>query len=170
MAPKKSDPKKSEAKKSGSKTSGKAKRSKHEALVDDLSTQVKKLAKHLKTAEKERDALGKKLDKHKAKTAEAIRAVEKKSRKQLKKAQAVAMPTATPTATPAVKSAAKSTATLAAKTPATSPVKAPAAPAAKTSAAPDDSWTVTRLRAEARAQTVAGYSRMTKGQLLAAIR
>jgi len=33
-------------------------------------------------------------------------------------------------------------------------------------AAPDDSWTVTRLRAEARARGVAGYSRKTKVQLL----
>ena len=31
----------------------------------------------------------------------------------------------------------------------------------------DESWTVTRLRAEARARGVAGYSRKTKAQLLA---
>jgi hypothetical protein len=35
---------------------------------------------------------------------------------------------------------------------------------------PDDSWTVTRLRAEARARGVAGYSRKTKEQLLADLR
>jgi peptidoglycan hydrolase CwlO-like protein len=37
-------------------------------------------------------------------------------------------------------------------------------------AAPDDSWTVTRLRAEARARGVAGYSRKTKEQLLVDLR
>jgi hypothetical protein len=37
-------------------------------------------------------------------------------------------------------------------------------------AAPDESWTVTRLRAEARARGVAGYSRKTKVQLIAELR
>jgi hypothetical protein len=41
-------------------------------------------------------------------------------------------------------------------------------PAAST--APDDSWTVTRLRAEARSRGVAGYSRKTKEQLLLELR
>jgi peptidoglycan hydrolase CwlO-like protein len=43
------------------------------------------------------------------------------------------------------------------------------APAVSTTAptGPDESWTVTRLRAEARARGVAGYSRRTKAQLLA---
>ncbi|MFZ2012515.1 MAG: hypothetical protein WAV00_01680 [Nocardioides sp.] len=36
--------------------------------------------------------------------------------------------------------------------------------------APDESWTVTQLRAEARAKGVPGYSRQTKAQLLAALR
>ena len=39
--------------------------------------------------------------------------------------------------------------------------------APETVAGPDESWTVTRLRAEARARGVAGYSRKTKAQLLA---
>lgn len=34
---------------------------------------------------------------------------------------------------------------------------------------PDESWTVTRLRARARAQGLQGYSRATKAQLLAAL-
>jgi hypothetical protein len=38
------------------------------------------------------------------------------------------------------------------------------APAAS---APDATWTVTALRAEARSRGVAGYSRKTKAQLLA---
>jgi hypothetical protein len=42
--------------------------------------------------------------------------------------------------------------------------------AAVPGAAPDDSWTVTRLRAQARARGVAGYSRKTKVQLLADLR
>jgi chromosome segregation ATPase len=36
--------------------------------------------------------------------------------------------------------------------------------------APDESWTVTRLRAEARTRGVPGYSRQSKAQLLAALR
>jgi hypothetical protein len=57
---------------------------------------------------------------------------------------------------------------------------APAAPVAEppsgstaargASATPDDSWTVTALRSEARARGVVGYSRKTKAQLLADLR
>lgn len=51
------------------------------------------------------------------------------------------------------------------------PVVAAAAESATTTpTAPDDAWTVTRLRAEARARGVAGYSRKTKDQLLAELR
>jgi chromosome segregation ATPase len=42
--------------------------------------------------------------------------------------------------------------------------------AATTPTAPDESWTVTRLRAEARTRGVAGYSRKTKAQLLVDLR
>jgi hypothetical protein len=38
------------------------------------------------------------------------------------------------------------------------------------STTPDESWTVTRLRAEARSRGVAGYSRKTKEQLLVELR
>jgi hypothetical protein len=44
----------------------------------------------------------------------------------------------------------------------------PETPAAST--APDDSWTVTRLRAEARSRGIAGYSRKSKEQLLLELR
>jgi peptidoglycan hydrolase CwlO-like protein len=48
---------------------------------------------------------------------------------------------------------------------------AAAAPAASAAGAPPvETWTVTRLRAEARSRGVTGYSRMTKDQLLAAVR
>jgi hypothetical protein len=46
------------------------------------------------------------------------------------------------------------------------PAPAPS-PASAASATPDDSWNVTRLRAEARSRGVAGYSRKSKEQLLA---
>jgi hypothetical protein len=59
--------------------------------------------------------------------------------------------TATRAATPAVTSA---------------PATEPATLAANPNGGPDDSWTVTRLRAEARARGVSGYSRKTKVQLL----
>ena len=79
----------------------------------------------------------------------------------------------------------KGRATSAGTTPAAAPkAEAPkaaapkaAAPAASSQAAspgrattPDDSWTVTALRAEARSRGVAGYSRKTKAQLLADLR
>ncbi len=52
--------------------------------------------------------------------------------------------------------------------PSSMPVPEPDAGAAsETPAVPDESWTVTRLRAEARARGVAGYSRKSKAQLLA---
>ena len=62
-----------------------------------------------------------------------------------------------------------------AKSPApAAPVTATPAPEASTlptaSTAPDESWTVTALRAEARRRGVAGYSRKTKAQLLADLR
>jgi hypothetical protein len=44
-------------------------------------------------------------------------------------------------------------------------VMAPTAPSA-----PDDSWTLTALRAEARARGLAGYSRKPKAELLAELR
>jgi predicted membrane-bound mannosyltransferase len=62
-----------------------------------------------------------------------------------------------------------------AKSPApAAPVTATLAPAASSvptaSNAPDESWTVTALRAEARRRGVTGYSRKTKAQLLADLR
>jgi hypothetical protein len=58
--------------------------------------------------------------------------------------------------------------------PVTAPTAAQSAPrnvvtsaAPSSGARPDDSWTVTALRAEARSRGVVGYSRKTKAQLLA---
>jgi lysophospholipase len=62
----------------------------------------------------------------------------------------------------------KGTAKGAAAQPSSSPQAAPAAPA--DGGGPDDSWTVADLRAEAKKRGVTGYSRMTKGELLAALR
>jgi len=58
----------------------------------------------------------------------------------------------------------------AAPTPSTAAAEPASESAATTPTAPDDTWTVTRLRAEARARGVAGYSRKTKEQLLADLR
>lgn len=60
-----------------------------------------------------------------------------------------------------------------AKTPTPSPPAQPTtadAPADVATGAPDDSWTVTRLRAEARSRGLTGYSRKTKAELLAELR
>lgn len=110
-----------------------AARSKKDALIDDLSIQVTKLAKQVKAAEKERDALRQKLDKQKSRAQEALRAVQKKARKELKRARSTVEPTVASTVE---------------------------------RDGPDETWTVTRLRAEARTRGVAGYSRMTKAQLI----
>lgn len=125
------------------KKSGKSTRSTADALVDDLSKQVKKLSKQLKVVEQERDALAAKISKQKAKAKATVRAVEKKLRKELKKTQAAVRDHV--------------------------PAPAPEPAAEAVSSGPDDSWTVARLRAEARAQHVTGYSRMTKSQLLVAL-
>lgn len=123
------------------KKSGKSTRSKTDALVDDLSKQVKKLSKQVKVAEKQRDALLKQLDEQVAKAKEAVRAVEKEARKLMGKAQSAVAPATQKVAD-----------TVGAKS------------------SVDDSWTVTRLRAEARSQNVTGYSRMTKAQLISALK
>jgi chromosome segregation ATPase len=47
---------------------------------------------------------------------------------------------------------------------------APAPAVAATPTEPDESWTVTALRAEARKRGLAGYSRKTKAELLAELR
>ncbi|MGB9012713.1 MAG: hypothetical protein WCB95_07650 [Aeromicrobium sp.] len=116
-------------------------RSKTDALVDDLSKQVKKLSKQVKVAEKQRDALLKQLDEQVAKAKEAVRAVEKEARKLMGKAQSAVAP-----ATQKVAETGGSTSSA------------------------DSSWTVAQLRAEARSKNVSGSSRMTKAQLLAALK
>ncbi|EFQ83555.1 hypothetical protein HMPREF0063_11218 [Aeromicrobium marinum DSM 15272] len=49
------------------------------------------------------------------------------------------------------------------------PQKPVLAPAVAGSSVPDETWTVTRLRAEARSRAVPGYSRKSKAQLLEAL-
>jgi chromosome segregation ATPase len=61
----------------------------------------------------------------------------------------------------------KDRATSSAPSPAAAPEPVASASPASGAAGPDESWTVTRLRAEARTRGVAGYSRKTKAQLLA---
>ena len=105
---------------------------------------VADLKKQVKRLEKERDALSDKLDKQKSK---------------VKKAATKAREAAAATAEAAV-------AFVEGHTPIDVPEpieKALAAPG------PDASWTVTKLRSEARGRGVAGYSRMTKAQLLSAL-
>ena len=120
-------------------------RSKKDALIDDLSAQVKQLGKRVKAVEKERDALLKKADQQKAKAKKAVRAAEKQARKEIKKARQTAEQ-----ATDAIVTTVRD--------------HTPAA-----SQGPDASWTVAQLRAEARRREIAGYSRMTKAQLIATL-
>jgi archaellum component FlaC len=120
-------------------------RSKKDALIEDLSKQVEKLGKRVKAIEKERDALLEKADRQKAKAKKAVRSAEKQARKEIKKARQAAEEATDSIIT-----------TVQDHTPAASH-------------GPDASWTVAQLRAEARKREIAGYSRMTKAQLIAVL-
>lgn len=134
---------------------------KQDALVTELKKQVKKLANQVKALEKERDALDKQLAKQRAKAKDAIAAAEKNAKKAIAKARATYS-----------SQSSKAVTFIEDHSPIDVPdviEKALGADAPAASAGPDGSWTVTRLRAEARAQKVPGYSRMTKPQLLSAL-
>lgn len=120
---------------------------------NELEHDVKKLRVSLEKAESRAESWKKKAEQHESTASEAkveVAELEKKLKKAAKPAK------------PAAK-----------KAPVATPVsvrRAPAKTAAPASPSPDASWTVTRLRAAARAKGVVGYSRKSKDQLLAALR
>lgn len=124
--------------------------SRKDVLIDDLSTQVKKLSKQIRRLEKERDELVAAIDQQRKKAVKAVRKVEKRARKEIVNARERAE-TATESAVSTILD------------------HAPAAEALIGSGAPDSSWTVTDLRTEAKKRDITGYSRMTKAQLLATL-
>lgn len=139
------------------------------AQIEQLTAEVKTLRKQVKTLQTESDTWRKKADKHKSRIeklkeqtekaiAEATSLAKKRARAKADKQvqQAIADHTRNDQAQPA---------------PATeAPAKAEPKSATSDPSVPDDSWTVTRLRAAARAKSVPGYSRLRKDQLIAALR
>lgn len=156
-------------------------KAKKSTVEKDLRAKLKKVRAQLSVAEKSAEKW-----KHRARkqqkdaasltselTAVRRRAAKAESAAEKWKGRATSAGT-TPAAAPKAE-APKAEAPKAAAPKAAAP--APAAPAASSQAAspgrattPDDSWTVTALRAEARSRGVAGYSRKTKAQLLADLR
>jgi len=118
---------------------------KQEALVAELTAQLKKQGKKLKRSEADRADLERRVEKHKARAKAA------KRKYQAIKDHEIVRPV--PNLGP------------------DSPLPdQTAAGPDETAMEPDESWTVTRLRAEARARGVVGYSRLTKAQILQALR
>jgi hypothetical protein len=126
----------------------------------ELKAAVKKLRSQLAAAEKSAEKWKKRAT-ERARDAKGTRAELSAVRRRLDKAAASAAKW---------KGRARSAPSGAAPTP--GPAMEPASESAVTmpTTEPDDSWTVTRLRAEARARQVPGYSRKTKEQLLADLR
>jgi lysophospholipase len=157
----------------------KNKKSGRSKVEKDLRATVKKLRRRLDSAESAVERWRAKATKHKSRSA-AAQAESEQLRERLDQAMA-ARPAQAPT-----KAAVKTPAKAAVKTPAKAAVKAPAKratkPAAKPTArttaktsrrpaatrtGPDESWTLSALRAEARSRGLTGYSRESKARLLA---
>lgn len=140
----------------------KSDRSKKDVLIDDLSTQVKKLSKQVRRLEKERDDLIGAVDQQRKKAIKAVRKVQKRARKEIVNARERAE-TATESAVSTILDHAPDAATDQAGDEGPLETETPLV------AGPDSSWTVVDLRAVAKKREVAGYSRMSKAQLLSAL-
>jgi len=116
---------------------------KQEALVLDLTAQLKKQGKKLKRSEAAREDLERRVEKHKTRAKAAKRKYQAiKDHQEPRPVPKIGPDSPLPTTD-------------------TVPEE---------NTAPDDSWTVARLRTEARSRGLAGYSRLTKAQLLEALR
>lgn len=140
----------------------KSDRSKTDVLIDDLSTQVKKLNKQVRRLEKERDDLVGAVDQQRKKAIKAVRKVQKRALKEIVNARERAE-----TASESAVSTILDHAPEAAKDASTADVQVETGTPLVVS--PDSSWTVVDLRAVAKKREVAGYWRMSKAQLLAAL-
>jgi hypothetical protein len=161
----------------------KKKSGKSDGAVKDLKAKVAKLRRRLDTAEVAIDRWRSKARKHKANAASA-QAETERLRKRLDRETAPSAPatsaprkTATKTAprkattkTTPKKPATKTAPRKAAKRPSTSPAARPAAGPSAADGAPDATWTLSALRAEAKRRQLTGYSRATKAQLLTRLR
>ena len=116
-----------------------------------LKATLKELRSDLKASEAKRTSWKKRATKAEA-TVVDLRTRLKRAERQATKARKKSVALATAPASPPVLS-----------TPAEAPSAQPAA------AAPDDTWTVVRLRAEARRRGLTGLSGKTKAELLAAL-
>jgi|GEM_PF-2965279 len=116
---------------------------KQEALVAELTAQLKKQGKRLKRSEADRADLERRVEKHKARAKAAKRKYQAiKDHETDRPVPKIGPDSPLPDETGAVPD----------------------------EAGPDESWTVARLRAEARARGIVGYSRLTKAQILEALR
>lgn len=145
----------------------KSDRSKKDVLIEDLSTQIKKLSKQVRRLEKERDELVGAVDQQRKKAIKAVRKVEKRARKEIVNARERAE-TATESAVSTILDHAPRVVTdgTAEEVEVDDPQIGNETPLV---VGPDSSWTVVDLRAVAKKREVAGYSRMSKAQLLAAL-
>ena len=131
------------------------KKSATDAAEKQLRAAVKKLRAQLAAAEKQAEKWRERAKDHKS-VASGVKTELSAVRRRLEKAEASVRKW-------------KDRASPAASTPSTRSAKpAPAAPSVHS--LPDDSWTVTALRAEARRRGLTGYSRKTKADLLAELR
>ena len=131
----------------------KQKKSRADAAEQELRAAVEALRARLSDVEASLAKWKKKATDRKSAVAE-VKAELKALRRRLAKAEASAAKW---------RGRAKETAT-----PAAAPTPAPSAPVR--SATPDETWTVTALRAEARARGVVNYSRKSKADLVAELR
>ncbi len=136
----------------------KSDRSKKDVLIDDLSTQIKKLSKQVRRLEKERDELASAVEQQRKKAIKTVRKVEKRARKEIVNARERAE-----TATESAVSTILDHAPLVDSDPVETVAETPLV------SGPDPSWKVVDLRAVAKKREVPGYSRMTKAQLLSAL-
>lgn len=144
----------------------------HKAITAKLEARVKKLEAALESAEAKAAQWKKKAKKDRADAAASSAKASKlekkldKARRSVPKASVgVSRPTlaVAPDAPAQPDEVAPPVEVVEVETPVES------APSAASKAGPDDSWTVTALRAEARARGIAGYSRKSKAELIAAL-
>ena len=139
-------------------------KAKKSAVEKDLRAKLKKVRAQLSVAEKSAEKWKHRAKKHQ-KDAAGLKSELSAVRRRAAKAESAAE-----------KWKERAASAPAATTPAAAPKAAVPAPTAQATppprraTTPDDSWTVTALRAEARSRGVAGYSRKSKDQLLVDLR
>lgn len=141
----------------------------HKAITKKLEARVKKLEAAVESAEAKTAQWKKKAKKDRADAAASstkVSQLEKKLEKARRSAPKASVGVSRPTLAVAPDAPDQSAEAAA---PAEVAPQVESVPTAASTAGPDDSWTVTALRAEARTRGIAGYSRKTKAELLSAL-